>query len=471
MFAFVSMQSHIVIIGFGSIGQGVVPLLKRQFPDRQILAFDRHIDENQRAIARKTGIALRQQAFSKHTYRDVLTPCVRGGDILLNLATDVSSMDLIVFAQSVGAIYLDTNIEPWEAEQPVDRPISNHLLRERILTLQRRTPGASTAIVAHGANPGFVSVLVKRALLQMASRNGIVHSFDPHSVSRADWAGLAANLGICTIQISENDTQRAAAPFPSEMFVNTWSVSGFITECRQAAEIGYGTHEGPVPDGARQNGADKASVTLKSVGAETWVDSWSPRKGPFAAMVLTHNESLSIADYLTLFCAKGSAMPRYRPTVYYAYRPSDATLRSLAMLDAAKSPGREHVMKAEIEDGIDELGILLISKTLPSYWLGSGLSIADARRRAPYNNATSLQVTSSIVAALRWAMHHPNAGIVESDALPHDSVYDMTAPYWEPIYGATTNWPHRDEVGGMRRLTFSALQRSACIADDAVIAG
>ena len=49
--------------------------------------------------------------------------------------------------------------------------------------------------------------------------------------------------------------------------------------------------------------------------------SWTPTaRGQFGFLV-THNESISIADYYTVRDEKGAAV--YRPTCHYAYHPCD----------------------------------------------------------------------------------------------------------------------------------------------------
>ena len=50
-------------------------------------------------------------------------------------------------------------------------------------------------------------------------------------------------------------------------------------------------------------------------------------------------------------------------------------------------------------EGIDELGVLLRGHKKNAYWYGSQLSIDEARKLAPYNNATSLQVTVAVLSA------------------------------------------------------------------------
>jgi homospermidine synthase len=83
------------------------------------------------------------------------------------------------------------------------------------------------------------------------------------------------------------------------------------------------------------------------------------------------------------------------------------------------------VIKDDITSGIDELGVFLISDRFPALWLGSNLSVGKARQQAPYNSATSLQVASSVVAALEWITDNPRAGssslaFAEFIAAPND---------------------------------------------------
>jgi homospermidine synthase len=98
------------------------------------------------------------------------------------------------------------------------------------------------------------------------------------------------------------------------------------------------------------------------------------------------------------------------------------------------------VLRDEIADGIDELGVFLISGTYPSLWLGSHLSAARARELAALNNATSLQVVSSLVAAMAWTTENPNRGVLESEELDHEFIYEFACEYWSPIVQQIVSW-------------------------------
>jgi len=80
-----------------------------------------------------------------------------------------------------------------------------------------------------------------------------------------------------------------------------------------------------------------------------------------------------------------------------------------------------------------------------AYWFGSQLSIGEARRLVPHNNATSLQVTSAVLAGMIWAIRHPDRGIVEADDLDFREVLEIQMPYLGPVVGVYSGWTPLDE--------------------------
>lgn len=428
-----------MIIGLGSIGQALLPLLARHFPRAPVHIFERDVVPLHRALCARYGAGLGQQRIGADSYREILGPLLQDGGFVLNLATSVSTCALIELAQERGCLYLDTCIDPWSYEHAgAVIATSNHELREAVLALGRRSAGRATALVANGANPGFVSVLVKKGLLEMARAHLAPARAAPRD--RDDWARLAQALDVRVIQISERDAQAGRGARAEGEFVNTWSVEGLVTECLQPGELGWGTHETTLPESGR--------AYADGCGAAIWIDrpsctlrvrSWSPNALDFDAYLITHNEALSIADYFTL---REASRVAYRPTAYYAYHPCDETVASMALLGSGSSAAirTSRVLKDEIVAGIDELGVFLISGTYRSLWIGSELSIGKARSMAECNNATSLQVVSSVIGGMAWMIAHPRAGVVESEALDHDFVYDIVEPYWAPVVSVFVDW-------------------------------
>ncbi len=444
-----TFTGRLVIVGFGSIGQGVLPLILRHIrmaPSQIVIvtAEERGHDE-----ADALGVAFRIAPLTEANYARVLEPLVGPGDFLLNLSVEVSSLALVELCRRRGALYLDTCIEPWPGgyTDPNLSPSlrSNYALRERALALRAGVRSGPTAVLTHGANPGLVSHFVKLALLDVAAGLGLAV---PKPRERAEWAALAERLGVKVIHIAERDTQVGGAPKRPNEFVNTWSIDGFVSEGSQPAELGWGTHERHFPaDGARHEFGGGAAIYLNRPGAATRVRSWTPLEGPYQGFLITHSEAISIADYLSIASAGGGA--RYRPTVHYAYHPCDGAVLSLHEL-AGKNwrlQEEKRLLMHEIHAGIDELGVLLMGHKLGAYWFGSRLGIDEARRIVPYNNATSLQVTAAVLAGMIWALENPDRSIVEPDEVDHERIIEIARPYLGDLVGAYSGWTPLEERG------------------------
>jgi len=438
---YVDFPGRILIVGFGSIGQGVLPLLLRHIriaPERITIVT---AADTGRAEAEKYGIKFIKEPLTRENHRRVLTPLLGRGDFLLNVSVEVSSIALIKLCWERGAMYLDTCIEPWpggytDPTVPAARR-TNYALREEALALRSTSDRAPTAVLTHGANPGLVSHLVKQALLNIAAATA-VDAGNPRS--RAEWGQLARQLGVRVIHIAERDTQISTQPKVPGEFVNTWSVEGFVSEGSQPTEMGWGTHERNFPrDGKRHDFGCLSAIYLMQPGAGTRVRTWTPLAGHFHGFCITHAESISMSDYYTV--REGSQVA-YRPTVHYAYHPCDAAVLSVHELLGRNYvlQERQRILMDDIVSGIDELGVLLAGHKKNAYWYGSRLSIEEARRLAPYNNATSLQVTAAVLSGVIWAMENPNFGIVEPDDMDFRRNLEICAPYLGPVVGEFTDW-------------------------------
>jgi len=428
--------------------QGVLPLLLRHIAIRPEAITILTAAPRGREIAREYGIRFIAATLTRGNYRAVLDPLLGRGDFLLNVSVDVSSLALIEFCAERGALYLDTCIEPWPGgyTDPSLPPAarSNYALREGALALRRRFPGGPTAVLTHGANPGLVSHFVKQALVDAAAASGV--PAEPPA-NRDGWARLAERLGVKAIHIAERDTQVADSPKEPGEFVNTWSIDGFVSEGSQPAELGWGTHERHFPaDGREHDFGSRAAIYLLRPGAATRVRSWTPLEGPYHGFLITHGESISIADYLTV---RDGNQVRYRPTCHYAYHPCDDAVLSLHEF-AGKNfrlQSRKRLIVEEITKGIDELGVLLLGPERGVYWYGSRLSIEEARRIAPHNNATSLQVTAAVLAGVIWAIEHPRRGVVEPEDLDHARILEIAGPYLGDTVGVWGNWTPLQDRG------------------------
>ncbi len=282
---YASFPGRMVMVGFGSIGQGVLPLLLRhlRIAPSQITIVTAEPRGRDEAAALGANFAI--TPLTRENFARILDPLLGQGDFLLNVSIEVSSLALVEFCRRKGALYLDSCVEPWPGgyTDPSLTPSqrSNYALRESALKLRAGAAGAPTAVVTHGANPGLVSHFVKAALLDVAAATGVAAAAP---MSRSGWAGLAQRLGVKVIHIAERDTQVSPRPKRRGEFVNTWSIDGFVGEGAQPAELGWGSHERHFPpDGACHDFGCGAAIYLNRPGAATRVRSWTRSRGPITA--------------------------------------------------------------------------------------------------------------------------------------------------------------------------------------------
>jgi len=156
--------------------------------------------------------------------------------------------------------------------------------------------------------------------------------------------------------------------------------------------------------------------------------------------VVRHGEAFTITEKLTVW-KDGRAM--YRPTVHYAYCPCDSAIASLYELrgrDYDLQPRIRILTDDEITGGADILGALVMGHPYQSWWCGSDLDINQSRRLVPHQNATTMQVAISVVAACLWMLDNPHAGLSVPDDLPHDVVLNISKPYLGTFVSTASDW-------------------------------
>jgi homospermidine synthase len=434
-------KGRILIVGFGAVGQGTLPLLLRHLDmPKENVSIVTGQDWG-REIAQEYGVAFRVEPLTPDNYRQILDRELKSGDFLFNASFDVSSLALIEYCSERGIMYLDACIEPWagghrDTSIPAGRR-SNYALRDAALEMRKKYPHGPSIVLMHGANPGLVSHLLKQALLNLANDTGQAVSAP---ADKEGWARLAMRLNVKVVQIAERDRQVGRNRKEWGEFVNTWSSGAFVGESLQPAELGWGTHERHWPHQGMEFGFGcGSSIYLNRPGCTTRVRSWVPTEGPYHGWLISHGESHSIPDYFTV---RENGKVVYRPTCYYAYHPCDDAVLSLHEVVGHNFTlqDRTRLLRDDIADGFDELGVLLLGHAKGAYWYGSQLNIHQARALCPHNNATSLQVNAPVLGAIVWAMRNPRAGIVEPDDIDYKTVLDIAMPYLGPVVGVYSGW-------------------------------
>ena len=204
------------MIGFGSIGQGVLPLIFRHIdikpePDHHHRRGDRGGLRRGRALRRRVH---QEAPDPRPTIARCWTSRLGKGDFLVNLSVEVASTALVELCQEKGALYIDTCIEPWpggytDPNLSVSRR-SNYALRDTMLKLKpqvpRRADGGDRP--RRQPRPGFA--LREAGADQPRPR----HRREGQGAGQPRGLGPSspARLGVKVIHIAERDTQVSPRP-------------------------------------------------------------------------------------------------------------------------------------------------------------------------------------------------------------------------------------------------------------------
>jgi homospermidine synthase len=451
-----NLPGRVLVIGLGSVSRCTLPLLFKHIPlsPESYTVIDFIDAGDDVAWVKEQGANFVQQKVTQENYADVFSEYVGQGDLIIDLAWNLETASLLEWCHDNGVRYVNASVEVWDPyagfggkERPQDRTLYARQMQLREMFDSWGGNTGPTAVLDHGANPGLVSHFVKHALDQMSDKwlaeiNEPAERRDAIVAAKAarEYNKLAHLLNVQTIHISERDTQIADVPKRENEFVNTWSVEGFYEEGVAPAEMGWGTHERTLPIGALQHDeGPKNQICLSRPGCRTWVRSWVPC-GEILGMVIRHGEAFSISEHLSVADESGEVV--YRPTVHYAYCPTDAAIASLHELAMRQYDLQtdQRIMNDEIITGRDELGVLLMGHDFNSWWTGSLLDIHEARQLVPGQNATTLQVAAGILGAVLYTLEEPSKGVLLPDELPHEFVLEAAKPYLGPIFSEAVDW-------------------------------
>lgn len=143
------IDGPIVIIGFGSIGKGTLPLIQRHFEydADKLVVIDPNPDTH--LFLSQHNIRHEQIALTPENYRDVLNRMFPDGvGFCVNLSVDTSSLDLMKHCRELGVLYIDTVVEPWagyyfDTQDNAER--TNYALRQKVRDEKAANPGGTTA--------------------------------------------------------------------------------------------------------------------------------------------------------------------------------------------------------------------------------------------------------------------------------------------------------------------------------------
>ncbi len=453
----IEFRNKILFVGYGAVAECTLPILFKliNVPPKNVTVIDFESKEEKLKAWTDRGVRFVRDRVTEDNLGSLLGAHLSAGDLLIDLAWNIDACEILQWCHDHGILYINTSVEVWDPyaggrKHPVERTLYWRHMRLRRLVSKWDRKGA-TAVVEHGANPGLISHFTKQGLIDIANAmigerkaRGRKAETIEGCIRERRFNHLAMELGVKVIHCSERDTQITDVPKEIDEFVNTWSIEGFREEGTTTAELGWGTHEKTLPRHAyRHPSGPKNQICLARMGINTWVRSWVPNY-TIHGMVVRHGEAFTISDRLTVWKGQRAV---YRPTVHYAYCCCDEAIVSLNELRGRnyELQPKLRIMNDEITKGADILGALLMGHPYKSWWIGSDLTIEESRRLVPHQNATTMQVAISVVAAAMWMIANPEAGVLVPDDLPHEYILEASKPYLGNWISVRSDWtPLRD---------------------------
>lgn len=434
----VAFSGRIFIFGYGMVGKSFLRLLKNEviFEMKQLFVIDMSLDDRNEFIKEggyKDNFLVHH--VTKENHLSIYEKYLRQGDALLDFSEKTSNNDTLTWCLEQGVFYLSTSASSWPED---DLSISAY---DQFISLIEREKkyqkGYPTAVVEIGCNPGLVSLFAKKALREMAQ------AVDPNLFSKEELVALrdyqrkgqsnhlAKALGVDAIIISDYDTLSVNGEIDNDdTLYSTWSPSGLYDEAVAHVEFRLGTDFNieTIQDKVKIYHEHDGYIQLNLKGIDTLETTYSPH-GYFEGHLITHEETMSLASYLSILNEEEKSL--YRPTVYFSYRPNELAVQALVKVkqSAYQKPKAFKKLDETLVSGGEYVGVIINSQTHGAYYYGSGLELDVLKRDYPKETPTIIQVTATAVSAFKWMLKNPQLGLVLPEKLPEDEILKDAQKY------------------------------------------
>ena len=447
------IDGPIVMIGFGSIGKGTLPLIERHFDyDRtRFVVIDP--DDSDRDLLDQRGVRFIHEAVTRENYRDAArrrsSRAGGGQGFCVNLSVDTSSLDIMRLCRELGVALhrhrrralarLLFRHEPPARRRAPTTPCARRCAQEkraRPRRHRRRSPAAAPI-------PAWCRGSSSRRC-STSPRTSAIGFAEPDADDRDGWARLMQRP-----RRQGHPHRRARHPARARSR-SRWTSSSTPgrsrASCRRACSR-------PSSAGARtRNGCPRtaAATTIGCDGGDLPPTARRQHPRPLlvpdarAAIRLPRHPQRVDLDRRLLHRSATATSRRLPADLPLRLSPGerrgavaarDVRPRRRAAAGATTSSTRTRSSTASTSSACSSTA----TRRTPT---GTARSSRSRRRAqlAPYQNATGLQVTSAVLAGMVWALENPEAGIVEADEMDYRRCLEVQLPYLGPVNGFYTDW-------------------------------
>lgn len=370
-----------------------------------------------------------KKSITESNYKKLLEPFMVANCFVIDLTVNTDSIAIIKLCKSNGVLYINTSIEEYvKPHKP--KNVEKLTLYYQDIQLEKEIKNIKdehTQLHSMGLNPGAISSLVMKSIMEYCKK----YQPDKLPLLKNDKWGEVCKDILDIIHISEYDNQQIKQKFNANIFRNSWSCMGFMSEALSPAFV---ASDIPI-NGYKKSKYNKHiyySPKLRSMDVFAKSICLNPNGEPFEiyGRMITHFEVVSLSEKL--------GYGKYTPKISYVYNScpiSNMGLDAIKSANYKEPPNSEVFFQPDIIDksSFDSMGALLQFKDNKRWWCGTVLDNNEVIKILGKNcksNATQLQVSIAVLAGVEWIMKNRNEDLITAEEIPYDSIIKRCIPYW-----------------------------------------
>ena len=310
----------------------------------------------------------------------------------------------------------------------------------RFKELIGRSAGCATSVLQFGMNPGLISILTKKALMEIVENDEgdfVAQNREElrRLVEEGNFALLAKELQVTALIEADLDTTKSDIEEDENTIYNTWNIDDFYDEMNDRAIIKIGTSVS-LEEQLKELGVtadqiyfyDRRDGTLElDIPGKDLKKTVPSEKEIFTGCIDGHEELFSIFDYYTIRDEKGEIA--YAPSVMFVYLPCNLAINSVYRTDKELYRKKKYhivpITNDRMRSGTEAVGMNVYGKNFNPVYIGVAPVFDSKRIETP----SVLEVSVTVCAALRYILSHPKEGILYPDHLDVNEILSYTGRF------------------------------------------
>ena len=170
-------KKKVLVIGYGSVSKCTLPILFKhiRIPYKNVTVIDFADKRKELRGWIAKGVKYYQEKITPMNLGKVLGKYVSSGGLIIDLAWNISCIDILTWCHDNQVLSINTSVEEWDPyanihnKSPLEKSLYYRQMELRQVTSKWHN-SAITAVVDHGANPGLISHFTKKGIEDIAKK-------------------------------------------------------------------------------------------------------------------------------------------------------------------------------------------------------------------------------------------------------------------------------------------------------------